>query len=159
MGTTAGFAAGSLMTFGVFLGVIVFTEPPPSSRGVASVSVVATKSSRPIVVSANSWGMFYVEGRINDDVQVRFLIDTGATYTSIMYRDAQRLREGLKHGPTIRISTGNGVIEAPRVLFSRLQIGHIVLDDVDGIIESQRASLTGVLGMSFLKKIKKWEGQ
>ena len=159
MGTTAGFAAGSLMTFGVFLGVIVFTEPPPNTNGAANVITDRGKGPRLVIVSSDRYGMLQLNARVNDEITVRFLVDTGATFTSLGYRDANRLTTKLAPGPLVELVTANGNIRVPTTRFTKVQVGHIVVTDLKGVMESDESVNTNILGMSFLSGLKRWEYQ
>ena len=90
-------------------------------------------------------------GTINGE-DVTFLLDTGATQVAVPIEVAQRL--GLQAGAAIIISTANGRATAHRTRLQRLQLGDIVLTDVDALIAPGMGGDDVLLGMSALKQLE-----
>lgn len=87
--------------------------------------------------------------RINDQLDVPFILDTGATDVVLPMWAAREL--GLEvEGPGVRTSprsTANGRIEAPVVMLDSVQLGTAVVQNVGGLALEQMD--TGLLGLSF----------
>jgi aspartyl protease family protein len=90
-------------------------------------------------------------GKINGE-EVSFLLDTGATQVAIPTQVARHL--GLQAGAAITISTANGRATAHRTRLERLQLGDIVLTDVEALIAPGMDGDDVLLGMSALKQLE-----
>ncbi len=98
-----------------------------------------------------------VEASLNDRAVGTFIVDTGATYTSI----SRELYESL--GPetitqigTVRITTANGRIEVPKILIDRISINGLEARNVEATVINVRknSSFSGLLGLSFIRQFK-----
>ena len=98
-------------------------------------------------------GHFWVEGAING-VPVKFLIDSGATMTTIGRADAERSGVTVSGGRDQLVRTGNGVIRVSSARAERLTIGGIQRADV-GLHVAENEDLN-VLGMNFLSSLERW---
>ena len=107
-------------------------------------------------VIANQSGHFFVNSVVNG-VEVRFLIDTGATDVVLTRYDAKRLGIDLnKLSYTRRVTTANGTIWSARVKLDYIKIGSITIHDVVASIGQEDKLDTGLLGMSFLNRLKSY---
>ena len=99
-------------------------------------------------------GHFWVDARINGE-PARFLVDSGATTTSISVETARRA--GIEPSSSIPaiVRTANGTVSVDRGRAERLQVGHIVREDV-GVHISEGFGETNVLGMNFLSSLSGW---
>jgi aspartyl protease family protein len=98
-------------------------------------------------------GHFWVEARLNGK-PVKFLIDSGATMTTID-RDTA-LRTGVEMSPRRDqfVRTGNGVIRVSSGRASELEVGNVIRNDV-GLQIADNDDLN-VLGMNFLSSLNRW---
>lgn len=104
------------------------------------------------VVRDNS-GMFKTSGFING-VAVPFLVDTGAT-TIAMNEDYAKL-VGLSYrldGRKGHGQTASGVVSTWHVTLNKVQVGGIVLTNVDAAVIKGKFPQEVLLGMSFLNRI------
>ncbi len=89
---------------------------------------------------------------VNDRATYRFIIDTGATFTSISREMAQGL--GYPLGPGLEqvlIGTANGVVSAPIVLLDSVNLQGYSVRNLKAVVLPQRAmSTVGLLGLNFL---------
>jgi aspartyl protease family protein len=99
-------------------------------------------------------GHYWIEGRLNGE-PVRFLIDSGATMTSIGKATADRVKAEPTGGFPVAVETANGTVTAERARVQRLQIGDIARKDFP-IHVSQAFGDTNVLGMNFLSSLSSW---
>ncbi len=98
-----------------------------------------------------------VEASLNDRAVGTFIVDTGATYTSIsreLYEDLGP--ENVTQIGTVRITTANGRIEVPKILIDRININGLEARDVEATVIDVRknSSFSGLLGLSFLRQFK-----
>lgn len=97
-------------------------------------------------------GHFWVDGKVNGQ-EARFLVDSGATTTTISARLAQTagLEAGMRGDV---VSTANGTIFMPRVTAGLLEIGPIRRTDKSININPNDG--VNVLGMDFLSSLSSW---
>ena len=103
-------------------------------------------------------GHFWVSAKLNGET-IDFLVDSGATITSISKAAAERA--GIVPGPFPGIvDTANGTIRDERGRAERLEVGPIGRRDL-AVHISESFGETNVLGMNFLSSLSGWgvEGQ
>ena len=98
-------------------------------------------------------GHFWVDGSLNGE-KVRFLVDSGATITSISADTARRANIEYGGGLPVLIETANGTITAARGR-ARLKVGQIERDDF-AVHISGAFGRTDVIGMNFLSSLSGW---
>jgi aspartyl protease family protein len=98
-------------------------------------------------------GHFWVEARLNGQ-KVRFLVDSGATMTTIDRKTA--LKAGVAVSPQRDqfVRTGNGIIRVSTGRATELEVGGIARSDV-GLQVADNDDLN-VLGMNFLSSLTRW---
>jgi aspartyl protease family protein len=105
-------------------------------------------------LQADQRGQFFFMAQVNG-TPVAAVIDTGATTVSMNSEDASRLGIDYLLAPRVVVNTANGPVTAYLVTLESVQVGDIVLRNVQGsIIEGDRKQLSLVLiGMSFLRQV------
>ena len=98
-------------------------------------------------------GHFWIGGEING-FRVKFLVDSGATMTTIGRDTAQRAGVQVSARPDQIVRTGNGLIRVSSGRAERLTIGPIERRDV-AMHVADNADLN-VLGMNFLSSLQRW---
>lgn len=101
-------------------------------------------------LARNRSGHYLADGLI-DGRPVTFLLDTGAT--SVVVPADQAARIGLQRGQRIPIRTASGLDHAWLTRISRLELGPLVLEDVDGAIAPGLEDHV-LLGMSALSRLE-----
>ena len=118
----------------------------------ATGSAPAIASGETLRISQREDGHFWVDARINGK-DVRFLVDSGATMTTVS-RDVAEAA-GIETGMRADIvSTANGTVAMPRGQASLLEIGSIRRTDFP--VNVNPADGTSVLGMNFLSSLSSW---
>lgn len=86
--------------------------------------------------------------------QGSFILDTGATYTSISTQMAKNLGINLHNSEKILITTANGRISVPKVLLKNLKVNGVEAHNVEATVIpiSKDASFSGLLGLSFIRQ-------
>ena len=98
-------------------------------------------------------GHFWVDGTING-AKVKFLVDSGATVTTIDRATALRAGATIANTADQTVRTGNGFIRVARGRARSLHIAAIERDDVGlHIVEGDEMN---VLGMNFLSTLTRW---
>jgi aspartyl protease family protein len=103
-------------------------------------------------------GHFWVNGELNGR-KIRFLVDSGATVTSIS-TDIAALADIEPGGFPTYVQTANGTVQVRRARAERLKVGTIERRDL-AVHVSENFGPTSVLGMNFLSSLSSWgvEGQ
>lgn len=99
-------------------------------------------------------GHFWVDATLNG-APVRFLIDSGATTTSISSATARRAGIAPSGGFPAVVQTANGTITVQRGRADRVAVGTIVREDL-AVHISDGFGETNVLGMNFLSSLSGW---
>ena len=98
-------------------------------------------------------GHFWVDGRLNGQ-KVKFLIDSGATMTTIDRDTATRAGVQISPRRDQFVRTGNGVIRVSTGRAAVLDVGGIKRTDV-GLQIAENDDLN-VLGMNYLSSLSRW---
>jgi aspartyl protease family protein len=120
-------------------------NPNPAPRARTSADGL-----REVVLQRNRSGHYVATGRIND-LQVRFLVDTGATLVALDERLAARI--GLEKGAVVTLRTAGGEAMGWRTLIPRIDLGGLVQYAVPAVIQPGLGDDV-LLGMSFLKRVE-----
>ena len=98
-------------------------------------------------------GHFWLQGSING-VPARFLVDSGATMTTIDRTIADKAGVETSATPDPMVRTGNGIIKVSSGRANELRIASISRRDVGlHIVENDDMN---VLGMNYLSSLKRW---
>ena len=114
---------------------------------------------RKVIVQADARGHYAAEFRLNGR-QIDALIDTGATLVAINTSTARRAGIPLNSSDFHhQVNTANGTIKAALVNVSSLEIGRIALRDVQAVVLDDKALQTNLIGMSFLKRLERFQSE
>jgi aspartyl protease family protein len=100
-------------------------------------------------------GHYWVRATVNG-TPVRFMIDSGATTTTLSQASAQAAGLKPSAGFPVLVDTANGTVELQRAEIETLAVGTIVQRDAKVLIGSEGLGDTNLLGMSFLSTLKSW---
>ena len=96
--------------------------------------------------------LFRTEVVLNERIQVRGLIDTGAHSFGICAIMAANL--GLPLGATVKLETSNGTVIGHRVHIPSVRIGPVIRHDVAAVVYPPNVPCEEALvGMSFLRRL------
>lgn len=123
--------------------------------------VAADRPARPVSnggevrVRRGDDGHFAIEARVNDR-PVRFVVDTGATTTTLNPQDAKRAGIAVDDGgfPVV-LDTANGITTARRARIATLTIGDIRRQDVAALVGEGLGDIN-LLGMNYLNALSGW---
>ncbi len=100
---------------------------------------------------------FTIGGLINSSCKVQFLFDTGASMVSLTAADAKLIGLDISAlNYNFPLNTANGISYGARVILAKVQIGPIIVNNVEAIVSQEGASDVSLLGMSFLGRIKQF---
>ena len=116
----------------------------------------ATATGAEIVIPAGRNGHFLVTAEI-EDVEILFLVDTGASQVILTVEDAERLGHSVESLEfSDRFQTANGTIQGAPLRLSGLRIGDLEIEDLRASV-IQAPMSTSLLGMSFLSRLEGFE--
>ena len=133
-----------------------FTDPAPSimkeseSGDGSPVEYIGQR----LVLKPDDNNCFYVDGSIGNIGNIRFLVDTGASYCSVPEKLGINLN--LRRGETVETSTAAGPGMGYRTTLPNITIGQMTIKNVDALINPLRTgdSEYCILGMTFLEHIE-----
>ena len=136
-------------------------SPAPASASPspkkADTETVAQASGRSLNSPPDARGHFQTDGRIEGQ-RISFMIDTGASLVALNEKSAARfgLRPSRSDYNAI-VSTANGTIKAARARLAVIELGGLVVRDVDALVLPDEALSENLLGLSFLSKLKRFQ--
>ena len=166
--TFAGAALGLVLLAPYFLPAVHSTAQQmgasqasaPMGNAPANVSIATSDASarggdgfREKSVPADARGQYWLDGLV-DGASARFVVDTGASMVSISADLAARL--GAVDSPNAthyRMNTANGETTTYSVHLRHLDLGSIVLDDVEALVLPASSGNINLLGSNFLKRM------
>ncbi|MCG2631729.1 TIGR02281 family clan AA aspartic protease [Bradyrhizobium sp. WYCCWR 13023] len=122
-----------------------------------AVATAAPAGSRSLNIPRDIRGHFQTEGRI-DGQRIGFMVDTGASVVALNETSAARF--GLRPSRSeynATVTTANGTIKAARARIAMLDVGGLVVRDVDAMVLPDAALSENLLGLSFLSRLKRFE--
>jgi aspartyl protease family protein len=114
-------------------------------------AAAAPAGSQSATLMAGESGHFVADGAING-VQVRFIVDTGASLVALPGALAQSLGIDYRKGERGMTQTANGAVQSFRVRLDNVRVGGIALNGVDGLVIESGLPVA-LLGMSFLNRV------
>ncbi|WP_024509286.1 TIGR02281 family clan AA aspartic protease [Bradyrhizobium sp. ARR65] len=148
---------------GIFMADIAakMTPQPASATPVVSKAVAVEApvpaGSRSLAIARDSRGHFLTGARINGQ-RIDFMVDTGASVVAVNESSAARF--GLhpsRNDYTANVTTANGTIKGARTRLPMIDVGGLVLRDVDALVLPDEALSENLLGLSFLSRLKRFE--
>ena len=100
-------------------------------------------------------GHYWVRASLNGTV-VLFMIDSGATTTTLSQASARAVGVKPAAGFPVLVETANGTVELQRAEVESFAVGSIVQRNAQVLIGSEGLGETNLLGMSFLSSLKGW---
>jgi aspartyl protease family protein len=127
------------------------------ARKAAPVESVAQTGIRNLSIPRDARGHFLTEGRI-DGQRIGFMVDTGASVVALNETSAARFGLRPSRGDyNATVTTANGTIKGARTRLAMVDIGGLVVRDVEAMVLPDQALSENLLGLSFLSKLKRFE--
>lgn len=155
--------AAIMIGLGTFMAQMADRMTPTSASATTTpraMEVAATTGQaggRSLNIPRDARGHFETEGRI-DGQRIDFMVDTGASVVALNERSAARF--GLRPARSeyrSTVTTANGTVKAARTRIAMLEVGGLVVRDVDALVLPDEALSENLLGLSFLSKLKRFE--
>ena len=155
--------AAILVGLGTFMAQMADKMSPASasattaSRRPPLAGTVGAGRRRSLSIPRDARGHFQTDGRI-DGQRIDFMVDTGASLVALNEKSAARF--GLRPSRSdynATVTTANGTIKAARTRLAMVELGGLVVRDVDAMVLPDEALSENLLGLSFLSKLKRFE--
>ena len=151
-----------MIGLGTFMAQIAakMTSTPASATTVdrtTTAPAAAQAGSRSLGIPRDGRGHFLAEGRIEGQ-RIGFMIDTGASVVALNETSAARFGLRPSRGDyNATVTTANGTVKAARARLAMVDIGGLIVRDVDAMVLPDQALSENLLGLSFLSKLKRFE--
>jgi aspartyl protease family protein len=138
------------------------TAAAPANRNAAPAAAARIPDAAPagvrsLSIPRDARGHFQAEGRI-DGQRIDFMVDTGASLIALNEKSAARFGLRPSRGDyNATVSTANGTIKAARTRLAMVELGGLIVRDVDAMVLPDEALSENLLGLSFLSKLKRFE--
>jgi aspartyl protease family protein len=102
-------------------------------------------------------GHFQAVGRI-DGQHINFMVDTGASVVALNEMSAAKFGlRPLRSDYNATVTTANGTIKAARARIPVMDVGGLVVRNVEAMVLPDEALSENLLGLSFLSRLKRFE--
>lgn len=125
---------------------VVLTLPLEAHHGFTSDA----GGAHTVKLKADARGHFVTNGAINRQ-SVRFLVDTGASLTTLSKREARRIGLRYSGGDSVRTMTANGAVDGWQVDLDSVRVGNVTVRDVEAVVIDTDLPVV-LLGMTFLNR-------
>jgi aspartyl protease family protein len=121
--------------------------PPPAYSG----------GPRTVSIRRDDRGHFAVDGVV-DGRRIGFMVDTGASVIALTQRDAGRLGyHPAQREYVAQVRTANGTVRAAPVNLGMVEVGGVMVRNVDALVMPDEALSENLLGLSFLSRLRRFE--
>jgi aspartyl protease family protein len=128
-----------------------------AARKAAPAETVGQAATRSLNIARDPRGHFLTEARI-DGQRIGFMIDTGASVIALNETSAARFGLRPSRGDyNASVTTANGSVKAARTRIAMVDVGGLVVRDVDALVLPDEALSENLLGLSFLSRLKRFE--
>ncbi len=131
--------------------VMIETAPPSNMWEIEAPPGAAASLKK------RSDGYYWASARVNNASYVEFMVDTGASICVLTPDDAELLGlDWQSMDKDLKISTAGGTVYGASITMDEMEIGGVFLRDVNAVILDDHLEHS-LLGMSFLKRLSRWE--
>ena len=157
------FFAAVIAGAGVFMAQMADRMSPASAhtnaarKDVTAATAAVPAGSRSISIPRDARGHFQTDARI-DGQRIDFMVDTGASVVALNERSAARF--GLRPSRSeynATVTTANGTLKAARARIAMMDVGGLIVRDVEAMVLPDEALSENLLGLSFLSRLKRFE--
>ena len=128
-----------------------------AARKALPAETVGQAGGRSLSIPRDARGHFGTEGRI-DGQRIAFMVDTGASVIALNESSAARFGLRPARGDyKATVTTANGTVKAAPTRLALVDIGGLLVRDVDAMVLPDEALSENLLGLSFLSKLKRFE--
>ncbi len=119
--------------------------------------MVVSPNTRSVSLARDGRGHFQADARV-EGRNISFMVDTGASVIALNETSAARIGVRPSRGDfNSTVSTANGSVKAARARLASVDIGGVVVRDVDALVLPDTALSENLLGMAYLSRLKRFE--
>ena len=154
---------GVLLVAGVLAAGMADRSTPAAAPGKAAgkaqgnaqaVTQSQAQASRSVSIPHGEGGHYWTNARI-DGRMISLIVDTGASHIALRASDAARIGiHPVARDYTVKTATANGFGRAAPVQLRMVEVGNVVVRDVQAAVHEDSALSVNLLGMSFLSKLR-----
>lgn len=95
-----------------------------------------------------------LDTQVDQKKTATFILDSGATYTTISRAMAQDLGYDLSKSPTVTVTTANGKVSMPRIMLKSITLNGYTVENVEATVMDMPANVqfSGLLGLNFIRR-------
>ena len=153
-------AAGILIGLGTFMAQMADRMSAASASAAPKLEMATTSGlahARSLSISRDRRGHFLTDARIEGQ-RVSFMVDTGASVVALNESSAARFGLRPSRGEyNATVNTANGTVKAARTRLAMLDVGGLVVRDVEAMVLPDEALSENLLGLSFLSRLRRFE--
>ena len=132
------------------------TVATPARASVAQIKP-SPAANRSFNIARDRRGHFQTDARI-DGQRIGVMVDTGASVLALNESSAARIGVRPARGDyTAQVATANGAVKAARTRIAMVDVGGIVVRDVEALVLPDEALSENLLGLSYLSRLKRFE--
>lgn len=105
-----------------------------------------------LIIWPDKRGLYVTTGSING-VGTELLVDTGASVVAMNTSQARALNISSAEGSNINVETASGQLLGKRIKLRSVQVGGIIVKEVDAVVLPGKFPKKVLLGMAFLKSV------
>lgn len=129
-------------------------DPPARAMAVSAPAPSQSTSGRKFMIDVDSSGHFFGSFKLNGR-KVEALIDTGASAVAINLSTARKLGMNIQTSDMKNtVNTANGKARATLAMIGRVEVGRILVENVQAVVLEDEALSTTLIGMTFLNRLK-----
>ncbi|HXW24136.1 MAG TPA: TIGR02281 family clan AA aspartic protease [Xanthobacteraceae bacterium] len=130
---------------------------PATAAPTVAAAPVYSGGGRTVEIRRDERGHFAVDGAV-DGRRIGFMVDTGASVVALTERDASRLGyHPVPRDYVVQVRTANGAVRAAPVKLDMVEVGGVMVRNVDAIVMPDQALGENLLGLSFLSRLRRFE--
>ncbi|WP_022722804.1 TIGR02281 family clan AA aspartic protease [Rhodopseudomonas sp. B29] len=131
--------------------------PVAHAATIEGTTGMSNATIRSVSIPRDARGHFQTDGRI-DGQRIGFMVDTGASVVALNESTAARFGVRPQRADyTSTVTTANGTVKAARTRIAMLDVGGLIVRDVDAMVLPDTALSENLLGLSYLSKLKRFE--
>lgn len=132
-------------------------QPAQVKVASADPKMIVSPNTHSVSLARDRRGHFQADARV-EGRSISFMVDTGASVVALNETAAARIgvRPSRSEYNAI-VSTANGPAKAARARLESVDIGGVVVRDVDALIMPDSALSENLLGMAYLSRLKRFE--
>jgi aspartyl protease family protein len=127
------------------------------AKAAAATAAPSTSGSRTVNIGRDQRGHFATDAKI-DGQRIGVMVDTGASVLALNESSAARF--GLRPNPSqyiAKVTTANGIVKGAPTRIAMIDVGGIIVRDVEALVLPDTALSENLLGLSFLSRLRRYE--